>query len=875
MERAVRNTENSFIGREQLKSIIKGDFEVAINANLVYLKRKTTYEFDLIVSLVEKYRESQKTDATFTVETEPFRYLESETKSFIAEFSSIKNPSPLKLREIKIKSRSFLKQFIKRLKNELNNKNVETTVQVNYNEWKSKLCECVNIWDLFLSNGLKIRFPYKYLLLKRYFINRSKGKQSRSDNKNGEELIEETFTEKLLKFISLTSKDEESINLPRGIIKEDQSFKTFLHFGMFGILIYTYLTMPVIYNMGIEIHLLLILEKIISSLFFYDLIFTLRTSFKDKTNNWVYDIDIIGNRYLFSVFVFDFLASIPFNCLFITLPNNVNRNLRFFRSLCKVVRISQIFPAITIVEKTRGFTSIVRLLKLIFTYLLIAHWIATILFSTVNNSLIFNTMEKVCYTSSNSLTKKTLKADCKWTFSIYNSSFLLIGQYTQLMRAYQNLNPTIEYFIIITSYLIGQFMVAFVFGGVASIILNLNQAQIFFSKKVEMLNEHMSFYGVCNETQNDVRTFYNYLWQRHKDIIYSKYHFDLLTESLREKFEKLNLPTNEAYLGTFYKLNLQNTKLIGQILMYLKKKILYPYEILYDEQSVTKGLYILLNGEVEFCNFKIQNMASSSNFVEYASVIKEIEKFNIDKKNNDKNLVNLWDRENLSIVFPLLSCLIKTGRNYQRCFSKYFTDLLFLPIDLFLNIVFNFPVEMHILKHNVMQFVNQKKYFDNEVLFKTITTHSSMSVGSFYEKEYNKHNLWIPIPIPISQRKIAKNYFSSFVKKVKNQYREIITSGDINITLNGFTISILLDKSKEPQAVTEKEAKKEKLVDEQGNIIEVKEEEKKNTKLDPIENIKYKTKKVVKLVEQVMRKNGDIIPKTESTQSLMNNYELI
>ena len=49
---------------------------------------------------------------------------------------------------------------------------------------------------------------------------------------------------------------------------------------------------------------------------------------------------------------------------------------------------------------------------------------------------------------------------------------------------------------------------------------------------------------VDNETQNDVRTFYTYLWQRHKDIIYSKYHFDLLTESLREKFEKLNLPNH-------------------------------------------------------------------------------------------------------------------------------------------------------------------------------------------------------------------------------------------------------------------------------------------------------------------------------------------
>jgi len=803
------------------------------------MKKKNTYEFDLIVMLIEKFKESQKQDCAYTLETEPFKNLEYETKSFISEFQAIKNPSAIKYREIKIKSRTFLKKFIGNLRKEYNNKNVETTVQVNYNEWKSKLCECVNIWDLFLSNGLKIKFPYKYLLLKRFFIKRSLSKQNKTDSKNDLDFNDETFYQKLLKCIGLGAKDESALNLPRGIIRGDESFRSFIHFVMFLLLIYTYLTMPVLYVMGIKFALLSVLEKIVAGLFFFDLIFTFRTSIKDKANNWVYDIDVIGDRYLYSVLIFDVIASIPFNLLFSSGSIALNENLRFFRSLVKLARISQIFPAIIIIEKIRGFKPLVRLFKLIFTYLLCAHWLSCLLFNTVNEGMVFNKMERVCYTSTLNLTKKTMKSECKWTFSIYNASFLLIGQYTWMFQLYQKLNPTIEYFLVIVSYLIGQFMVSFVYGGVASIILNLNQAQNFFSKKVEMLNEHMSFYGVCAETQNDVRTFYNYLWQRHKDIIYSKYHFDLLTESLREKFEKLNLPTNEAYLGKFYKLNIVNTKMIGQILMYLKKKILYPYEILFEERSVTKGLYILLNGEIEMINLKIPNMAGSTNFVDYGSVIREIDKYREDKKNNEPNVVDLWDREDLSIVFPLISCLIKTGRNYQRCFSRDFTDLLFLPIESFDNVVFNFPVEMHILKHNVMQFIDQKKLFDNEILFKMLTTHSSRSIGSFYEKEYNKHNLWIPIPIPISQRKIAKNYFSSFVKKVKNQYREIIISGDINITLNGFTISMLMSK------------KDEKTPD----LINIQEElDKKAKNLDPIEDIKDKTKKVVKLVDVIMKK---------------------
>jgi hypothetical protein len=188
----------------------------------------------------------------------------------------------------------------------------------------------------------------------------------------------------------------------------------------------------------------------------------------------------------------DFIAATPFNLLFTSGSIALNQGLRFFRSLVKVARISQISPAIIIVEKTRGFTSMVRLFKLIFTYLLIAHWLATLLFNNVNESMSFDTMERVCYTSTTKLTKATMKNDCRWTFSIYNASFLLIGQYTSLFKVYQSLNPSIEYAVMILGYLIGQFMVAFVYGGVASIVLNLNQAQNFFSKKVEMLNEHMT-----------------------------------------------------------------------------------------------------------------------------------------------------------------------------------------------------------------------------------------------------------------------------------------------------------------------------------------------------------------------------------------------
>ncbi len=797
------------------------------------MKKKSTYEIDLIVSLVNKYKESLKSDCSFQLEQEVFQILESESKNLLNEYKGSKNHAEIKLREFQIKSRDLIKIFISRLKQDMNNKNPETTEPANYNEWKNKLCEIVNIWDLFLSNGLHIKFPYKYLLLKKFFLKRASEKQKNNKSTSTENL---RVNLNCMQNFKLLLKGESTALLPRGIVEGDKGFKNVLHFINFIMVIYTYLTMPILYIMGINLPMLSTLEKVVSSFFFYDMIFTFRTAIKDKANNWIYDINILGKNYIDSFLFFDIVSSVPFNLLFDAGSISLKTNLRFVRNLFRLLRIQQIFPAIRILEKVKSLTPIIKMFKLIFTYLLISHWLANIIFRVIDKSIDFSTMERVCYFSTNVLTKRTLKPSCMWLIGMYNASYLLIGQYTNFFQVYETLNPTIEYCIMILGYLIGQFMVAFVYGGVANIILNLNQARDFFSNKVDMLNDHMNFYEVSNETQNDVRTFYNYLWLRHKDIIYSKSHFNLLTESLREKFEQLNLPTNEAYLGKFYKLSKCNTKMIGQILTNLHKKILYPYEILFEEGSVTKGLYVLINGQLEMCNLKIPNMSNQSFTANYAEVIKLIEERNRDKKKNVPNLRPIWEKEDLSVIFPLIACLIKTGRNWQRCFTKDFTDLLFLPRKAFDQLVFNFPVELHVLKHNVMQYIDKRKLFDNEVLFNLITAHSSKSVGSLYEKEYNKHNLWIPIPIPISQRKIAKNYYSSFILKVKNQFREIMVNGDINIGLNAFIICHLISK-------TEEKMYSAKEIDE--------EDSKKKKNMDPIEDIKDRSKNLMKLVDLV------------------------
>jgi hypothetical protein len=157
----------------------------------------------------------------------------------------------------------------------------------------------------------------------------------------------------------------------------------------------------------------------------------------------------------------------------------------------------------------------------------------------------------------------------------------------------------------------------------------------------------------------------------------------------------------------------------------------------------------------------------------------------------NKEIVKSFDEKH-SIIFPLISALLKTGRNWQNCHSENFADLLFMPIEAFDELIFNFPIEMHMLKHKKMNFVNKYKLFNNKELFQMISVHSSRSISKYYEKEYDPVTIWIPIPIPISQRKISRNYVDNFIKKVRYQWREILLPGDLNLCLNSYSIMPLL-----------------------------------------------------------------------------------
>ena len=816
----IKNTENSQIQNKQMLNIYEGDIENAMKTNFEYALRKLKYEVDLIKFQLNKYQKYLRNDPKVPVvisSDKPYLELEKNSKKFIKKYDELidgldvtKPSARSTLLQYSLEARTFLCDFINGImsfyERAVSTKRAANERTTSFIIWKTKLSQIVGIWDLSNSNGIEMKSTYKYLMLKRFLIIRS---LSRQIGKDCLLLSEEQRLANTNNCCEDESNERNTIIHPLAIMKETDSIRKLMEVIVCIFLLYSFITVPARLFMGIESNTLKLIEKFVDMYFYIDIMLYFRTSYKDKSNEDKFDVREIARRYFGTFFYIDFFSSIPWYCFFYS--TSFSETIRVITHIFKIFRVSKLMPILYKLEELKQ-ANLIRLVKLLLIFFLIIHWMSAILFYGTTNGILYGAMNPRCYSSDFNQNRYYLSNQCKYIISFYNSAYSIPGQYTSYENALGQFCSFSEYVILLSQLLIGQFLNAYTFGGMTAIIQNLDQGSNFFMEKTDLMRDHLFFYNIDREVRNDVIVYYDYLWQRHKDIIYGKTHFDLLSKSLREKFEKFNLLGNELYLHTFNKL--KNEKLTGHVLRELKKLILLPYEILFEEGSLVQGLYILTNGEIEFTSYATENSGHSVHSVNYSDIVREVEKH---KKKNDEN----FDRaaSEMTVIFPLVSIFIKTGRTYRRCSTTDFTDLLQLPIRAFDEIITSFPVEMHSLKHEVMQDVEKQKLFESNELFKIISIHSARSVGKNYEKEYTRLSIWIPIPIPISQRKLAANYIESFVKKVKNQWREILISSDMNICFNSMIVVGFLKQENKDKSSKSKDDDKNMLI-QQGDQLD-------------------------------------------------------
>ena len=60
----------------------------------------------------------------------------------------------------------------------------------------------------------------------------------------------------------------------------------------------------------------------------------------------------------------------------------------------------------------------------------------------------------------------------------------------------------------------------------------MDQGHDIFTSKMDYINEHLRYYNIPDEIQEDIRQYYDYIWLRHRELIYGQEHFDDISKKL-------------------------------------------------------------------------------------------------------------------------------------------------------------------------------------------------------------------------------------------------------------------------------------------------------------------------------------------------------
>jgi hypothetical protein len=55
---------------------------------------------------------------------------------------------------------------------------------------------------------------------------------------------------------------------------------------------------------------------------------------------------------------------------------------------------------------------------------------------------------------------------------------------------------------------------------------------------MDFVNEHLRHYNIPEETADDVRQYYDYIWTKHRGLIYGQEHFKHISDELGNKIKK-------------------------------------------------------------------------------------------------------------------------------------------------------------------------------------------------------------------------------------------------------------------------------------------------------------------------------------------------
>jgi hypothetical protein len=225
------------------------------------------------------------------------------------------------------------------------------------------------------------------------------------------------------------------------------------------------------------------------------------------------------------------------------------------------------------------------MINLVVTIFLIDHWVACLWFF----------IGEVAQISGESwLTNASLES-ARTSTQYLNSLYWSITTLTTV--GYGDITPTNDLEIVFTLIImfLGVSMYAFIIGNVASLIANLDANQGRFREKLDQIQAYMRERRIPAILQQQVRDYYQYMWEYSHDASMELDFLDELPHSIKTR---IYLHLHQELLEKVPLFQDADKGFIEDLVIKLKPRILPPNDYIIREEQLGHEMYFIKRGEV-------------------------------------------------------------------------------------------------------------------------------------------------------------------------------------------------------------------------------------------------------------------------------------
>jgi hypothetical protein len=287
-------------------------------------------------------------------------------------------------------------------------------------------------------------------------------------------------------------------------------------------------------------------------------------------------------NYFFGWFFIDFVSSIPFEILahldFIPIEYN-------FLTLIKALRLLRLLKLIKLAQQVDssnfGVQSKARIALLIYTSLILAHWISIIwiFVGGVNPE-------------EDPITRYNLAI--YWTITTLTT----IG--------YGDITPqnNIQRMVAMLVQIIGAALYGFIIGNISNYFSNIDHAKTIFTEKIVKIQKFMKLKNISKELQEEILEYYYYIWDNKQGYDENELMGDLPL-SLKMK---VSLYLHKSIFKKIPIFQNASQNLIQDVIINLKPIVYTPNDYIFRKGEIGKSMFFISTGRVQILDEDTGNL---------------------------------------------------------------------------------------------------------------------------------------------------------------------------------------------------------------------------------------------------------------------------